>query len=480
MKKFTAKVTLPLMLLLLISCAVNPVTGRKEMMFFSEAEEIAMGRESDPEILKVYGLYEDNRMQQFINAKGQEMARISHRPELTYEFKILDSPIINAFALPGGYVYFTRGILTYFNNEAEFAGVLGHEIGHVTARHSAKQQTKATLAEILLIGGMVVSPAFQEFADLAEGGLQLLFLKFSRDNESQSDQLGVQYSTAIGYDAHHMANFFNTLKQMQDDEGGGLPTFLSTHPDPADRYKKVNQWADVAQQGQLRSDYKESRDSYLQMIDGMIYGEDPRQGYVENDFFYHPQMRFQFPIPAGWQTENSASQVEMAPADGKAYMILTLTDAKTLTAAADSTLVNFDLTQVERKSLTLNNMPVLAMVSEQVDPDTGEGIRVLSYFISYANQIFAFHGLAELADFDQQVAYFNQSMRNFKVLTDPSKINKKPEHLSIHRAGSTSTLQALLVKDKVPSERLKEHAVINGMGLEQVLNTGSLYKVIDK
>lgn len=469
-----------LIFFIISGCAINPVTGKKEMMFFSEEEEIALGKESDPEIVKMYGLYENQQLQNFINQKGQEMARISHRPQLNYEFKILDSPIVNAFALPGGYIYFTRGILTHFNNEAEFAGVLGHEIGHVTARHSARQQTKATVAEILLIGGMLASPAIEEFADVAMGGLQLLFLKFSRDSESQSDELGVQYSTAIGYDAHHMANFFNTLKNMQDGEGGGLPTFLSTHPDPADRYEKVNSLADIAQQGSQQAQYLENRDTYLKMIEGMIYGEDPRQGYVENNNFYHPEMRFQFPIPLKWTTENSSSQVEMAPEDGKAYMILMLADAGSPTAAADSTLKNFDLVQVERKSLTLNAMPVVAMVSEQVDPDTKEGIRVLSYFISYRNQIFAFHGLSALEDFDQQITYFNQTMRNFKVLNDPLKINKKPERISIRKVNHSATLQNLLIDAKVPTEKFKEHSMINGMSLDQQLMSGTLYKVIVK
>ena len=121
--------------LMLSTCAVNPVTGKKELMFMSEEQEIALGQQSDPSIVAMYGLYEDETLQEFINKKGQEMAAISHRPHLKYEFKILDSPVVNAFALPGGYVYFTRGILAHFNNEAEFAGVLGHEIGHITARH---------------------------------------------------------------------------------------------------------------------------------------------------------------------------------------------------------------------------------------------------------------------------------------------------------------------------------------------------------
>ena len=163
---------------LVFACSVNPVTGKKEVMFLSEENEIALGKQNDPQIQAMYGVYEDEAMQKFINEKGKEMAAISHRAHLEYQFRILDSPIINAFALPGGYVYFTRGIMAHFNNEAEFAGVLGHEIGHITARHSAKQYTNQQLAQVLLIGGLIVSKEIRTFANELTQGVQLMFLKF--------------------------------------------------------------------------------------------------------------------------------------------------------------------------------------------------------------------------------------------------------------------------------------------------------------
>ena len=469
------------MLMLFVACAVNPVTGRKQLMFMSEEQEIALGKQSDPSIVAMFGLFEDAKIQKFITEKGMEMAKVSHRPHLPYEFKILDSPVVNAFAVPGGFIYFTRGILAHFNNEAEFAGVLGHEIGHVTARHSASQQTKATVAQILLIGGLVVSPAFRNFANEAQQGLQLLFLKYSRDNESQSDELGVEYSTKIGYDAHEMANFFNTLSQMREGtESESLPTFLSTHPDPGDRSNKVSKMADKAQKT-AGGNFAVNRDQYLRMIDGMIYGDDPKQGYVENNIFYHPEFKFQFPIPAGWQTVNSPSQVQMASSDGKALMILTLTQANSLQAAADTILRQYNLTVVERKSQTLNGMSTLAMVADQTNEQTGQVIRVLTYLISYQNLIFTFHGVSELADFDQQVSHFNQTMRNFKVLNDAAKINKKPQRLSIKSASKNATLQSLLQDSKISDvELMKEHALINGMDLDQTVPKGSFYKIITK
>ena len=479
--KNTLAGTFVLGLLVLSSCAVNPVTGKKEVMFMSEQQEVALGKQSDPSIVAMYGLYDNPELQKFINEKGQEMAKISHRSHLNFEFKILDSPVVNAFAVPGGYVYFTRGILAHFNNEAEFAGVLGHEIGHVTARHSAKQQTKATIAQILFIGGLVVSPAFRTFANEAQQGMQLLFLKYSRDNESQSDELGVEYSTKIGYDAHHMANFFNTLSAMRQGTGNeSLPTFMSTHPDPYDRFQKVGQLADKAQANLDKSAFKTNRNEYMRMLDGLIYGNDPKQGYVENDRFYHPELKFQFPIPKDWQVVNTPSQVQMAAKDGKAMMLLTLTQANSLDEAAQSVLEKYKLTLVEKKNLTLHGMKVLAMVADQVNEQNGQKIRILTYFISYNGLIYTFHGLAELANFDEKVQFFNESMRNFTKLTDQSKINKKPERIRIKSATQNQTLQAFLQKNRVPEKRLKEVAVLNGMALDANVSRGDLLKVVSQ
>src|SRR6187549_130611 len=173
MKKLTFNYSLIALIFLFSTCARNPVTGKKQVVLMSEAQEIAMGKEADPQIVAQYGLYDDKALQAFITEKGKAMAAISHRPNLNYEFKIVDSDILNAFAVPGGYVYFTRGIMAHFNNEAEFAGVLGHEIGHIAYRHSAKQYSNAMLAQLGLVAGAALSPEFAQFADVAQNGIGL-------------------------------------------------------------------------------------------------------------------------------------------------------------------------------------------------------------------------------------------------------------------------------------------------------------------
>ncbi len=279
--------------LLLHSCAVNPVTGKKQFMLVSEQQELAMGKQYNPQVVASMGLYQDDKLQAFIDKKGNEMAKISHRPNLTYKFQIVDSPVVNAFAVPGGYVYFTRGIMAHFNSEAEFMGVLGHELGHITARHSVAQQSKQTLYSGVFMGAMILVPEIQQFGNAGMQGLQLLFLKHSRDHESQSDELGVEYSTKVGYDAREMADFFEVLKRLQlRDNPAGIPNYLSTHPDPSNRYQAVKVNAEKMQQALNTKELKINRDTYLRMIDGIVFGEDPRQGYVENGVFYHPELKF--------------------------------------------------------------------------------------------------------------------------------------------------------------------------------------------
>ncbi|MCB0582550.1 MAG: M48 family metalloprotease [Phaeodactylibacter sp.] len=471
---------LGLIALHLQSCATNPVTGKSQLMLLSKDQEIALGEQSDPEIVAAFGRYDNEEIQNFINEKGQQMARVSHRPELKYEFKVLDSPVVNAFALPGGYVYFTRGILAHFNNEAEFAGVLGHEIGHITARHSAQQYSRQILAQVGLVAGMVLSEDFRQYAGLAQQGIGLLFLKFGRDDESESDRLGVEYSTRIGYDAHQMADFFGTLKRLSDQGGQSIPTFLSTHPDPADRNRKVDQLASQWQQKTSGSQYNVNRNEYLRMIDGLTYGEDPRQGYVESGVFYHPELKFQYPIPSGWRVNNMPSQVQMAPEDGKALMLLTLASGQDPAQAADAMLQQYQLTQISRSNETVNGLRAVSVLAEQANEQTQEVVSILAYLIEYEGRVYQILGMSYKQDFNTYTARFRQTMEGFRKLTDPSKMNVKPERIRIHRVDKDTNLRAALQEAGMPGNRHEELAILNGMELNQPLTRGMLIKVVEK
>ncbi len=471
-------------LITITSCTRNPVTGKREIVLMSKSQELAMGQQYDPEIIKQYGLYDNKILQNLLDTKGKEMGKISHRPEIDYKFRLLDSPVVNAFAVPGGYVYFTRGIMAHFNNEAEMAGVLGHEIGHITARHSAKQYSRQTMIQALYVGGLIFSPQFRNFADLANQGMGLLFLRFSRAHERQSDQLGVEYSTDIGYNSHKMAEFFGTLEKLSS-QSGSLPQFLSTHPDPGDRYRVVNEYTDTMQQRKNVTDtnLKVNRDSYLSLIDGLLFGNDPKQGFVENDKFYHPELLFEFEIPKTWTTNNTPSQVQLIPEGGKSVILFELEAGSDLNTAANAVIERNKITVIEQNSTTVNGNQALAIIGEfkQAGQNGQEGadLRLLTYLIKYNNQIFKFIGLAAKADFNSYFGNFQNTMTSFKKLTDQSKINKLPERIKIVSVKKTGSLQSALADYSINANKYEELSILNGMELNETIQSGTKFKILE-
>jgi predicted Zn-dependent protease len=473
-----------IILSVLTACATNPVTGKKEFMLLSEKQEIAMGQQSDPEIIQYFGIYEDDKLQKFIQRTGERMARVSHRPDLNYEFKIVDSPVVNAFAVPGGYVYFTRGIMAHFNNEAEFAGVLGHELGHITARHSAQQYSNTMLAQVGLAAGMIISPEIAQFADVAQQGIGLLFLKFSRNHEAESDRLGVEYSTKTGYDADEMAGFFQTLDRLRQQAGADpTPTFLSTHPDPADREQRVRKLSAKWKQKLKRDNFETDREAYLQMINGMVYGDDPRQGFRERGVFYHPVLKFKFVTPSEWTFQNTPQQVQMASKDGGALLVLRLAPGNSLEQAAQTMLEQNQLNVVESRQVDVNGLNALAVVAdqEQQQQQQNQGsIRTLTYFIQYDNNIYSLMGVSSTQNFSSFSDTFLNSMRSFSQLTDQSKINVSPEKISIQEAPESGTLAQVFAALGVDPDRRDELAILNGMELSSRVERGMLLKTISR
>jgi predicted Zn-dependent protease len=469
---------------MLSGCSKNPVTGKKEIILMSKEKELAIGAESHPAVVASMGLYDDKNLQAFINDKGVAMGKISHRPELDYKFYIVDSPVVNAFAVPGGYVYFTRGIMAHFNNEAEFAGVLGHEIGHVTARHSARQQTSQIIGQVGLMAGMVLSPQIRSMGDQAAQAVQALFLSYSRDHETESDKIGVGYSSKIGYDAHEMADFFGTLKRISAKSGQSIPTFQSTHPDPGDRQKKVEALATEYQKA-TPGNYAINRDQYLKRIDGIIYGEDPKQGFVENNQFYHPELKLQFPVPSGWQYENTPAQFQMAAKDGKSMMLFTMGEGKSLDEAAQAVIKNYNLQVAENNKVTINGNPAIALISTQAgqqgQQQTAEATtKVASWLIQYGGNIYALHGVATAATFDNNVNQFRSVAQGFKSVSDANILNRQPERIRIKTVQRSGTLQETLKDYNMPDGKLGDLAILNGMELNARVEKGMLIKTLGK
>src|SRR5262252_8519126 len=329
-----AALALLTMALALAGCATNPVTGKSQFSLVSSAQEEQIGREGFPAVVAEYGAYGDTALQAYVDTVGHRLARVSHLPNLKWRFTLLDDPTVNAFAMPGGYIYVTRGILVHLNSEAQLAGVLGHEIGHVTARHTANRMTQQQLTGLGLGLASAFSPSIARYGQLAQPGLQLMFLKYSRDDETQADELGVAYATAAGYDPREIPATYAMLKRVSDRAGQRLPGYLSTHPDPGNREKKTRALAHKATEG--KTGLTVHGRSYVQRMNGVVFGKDPRQGFLEGTHYYHPQLHFQVSFPADWKVEDGRSAVRAASPEEQptSRMELTLTQKNDLSPAA--------------------------------------------------------------------------------------------------------------------------------------------------
>jgi predicted Zn-dependent protease len=338
------------------------------------------------------------------------------------------------------------------------------------------------------MGAIIANPRLAQFGETASQGLGLLFLKFGRDAERQSDDLGVEYSTKIGYDAHQMAGFFNTLQRKGEQSGAQeLPDFLSTHPNPGDRNIAVNKKATEVQKALQVNNPQVNRNAYLKRIEGLIYGEDPKAGFLENSVFYHPVLKLQFNVPQNWNYQNNPDRVVMAPKDGKAMMFLTLVKGTSLEQAAATTMQQYGLQVTSSRETNVNNLAALLVEGfqqpqqqQQQQQQAGAVVQTLSYFIKYDNNIYHIMGVAGQADFNNYGQYFVNTMRSFRQLTDQAKLNKKADRIRIKTVRQSSTLGQALKTFGMPDNRLDELAILNGMKSTDKVLQGSLIKIIDK
>ncbi len=462
---------------LLTSCSVDPVTGKRTFNLIPEEQEMAMGREYDPQISAMYGIYEDKALREYVAGIVERLGKVSHRSGIPYKARVMDSPVVNAFAIPGGYVYVTRGLLAYLEDEAALAGVMGHEIGHVAARHSVEQMSQAQLLQIGLGLGAALSETFARYAGIAQQGLGLLFLKFGRDDEREADRLGVEYATKIGYDTHSMAAFFTVLDRMSSANGPGLPDFLSTHPNPRERVAKVGRLTEEWEKKVNKPSYVKNREAYLNHIDGLVFGNDPRQGFVENNVFYHPGLKFQFPTPAGWKVNNLPTQVQMVAEKQAAAIIFKLDEAKTAATAADVFVQNNKLRVESRKSLKVHGAPAVELTG--IVAGARDTVKVMSYFIRHKQAVYSFVGYSSPAGFHAYAPLFRKTMGGLRGLTDRDKLNRQPLRVHIRALPRAMTLTQALKYFKVPGDKMEEHFLLNAsLKPGQKLKKGFRIKVV--
>lgn len=462
-------------LLLAAACAVNPATGRREFMLVTEQQEVALGRESDPAIVAQFGLVDDPALQEYVTDLGLRLAAGSERPDLPWSFKVVDDPQVNAFALPGGYIYVTRGILAHFDSEAELAGVLGHEIGHVTARHGASQMSRQQLQQIGLGIGMIASETFRQYSALAATGLQLMNLSYSRDDESQSDRLGLRYISRLDYDADAMIGVFEMLATAGGgSDEGRLPEWQSTHPYPETRSADMR--AEIQRTGVSREGLIE-RDRYLDMLDGMVYGEDPRNGYFEGQRFLHPDLAFELSFPDGWSTVNQRDQVGAVSAQEDAIVVLGVAPDVSSPAEGVRAFLSQDgitggpLSESESTGVTTAR-------ANFASPGENGTIDGEIAFHSYDGVTYRILGYAAAANWSARRASVATTVSSFAPVTDPSVLGVQPPRLRIVTLPEAMSLNSF-VRSNPQSLEIEELARLNRVSPSEVISGGTQIKLVE-
>ena len=435
LRAHVAAAVVAIVAMLVSSCATNPATGKSEFSLMSEAQEIQLGQEMDPQVKQEMGVYDDAELQRYVSDVGMRLARASERPNLPWSFTVVDEPAINAFALPGGKIYVTRGILAYLHDETQLAGVLGHEIGHVTARHSAQQYTKATSAGVGLALLGIFVPEAQPYQGIAEQALGVLFLKYGRDDELQADRLGVQYTAKTGWNPAGVAGMLRTLARLDEASGSsrGVPNWLSTHPAPADRVAQVQRFIEehpsvVGTAGADRRTGDLSR-----LVDGMVFGDSPSDGIVRGNQFLHPDLRLRLVFPQGWEIRNSATQVLAKAPDRDNFLILQLVPnvRGSLQQIAQGTMANAGFRQLQGERANVNGLDAYVGVYQGNMEGLGTAGTVAAHIV-HDGKVYLIAGIAPANQFNSAQSQFLASIRSFRQLSQQEAASIRPNRLDIY------------------------------------------------
>ena len=454
-------------------CTINPATGRAALTgTVTTADENRIGREQHPQIVQAFGgTYDDPKLSQYVNKVGQSLARYTERPDITYTFTILDTPIVNAMATPGGYIYVTRGLLALADNVAELAGVLGHELGHVTARHHAQQQSRQTLASIGMLGAAVagsivgVPPGLMQGTQLtALGFLQ----SFSREQEFESDQLGARYMSKAGYDPGAMATFLRKLQAQSDLESTVLGQatraerfdFLATHPNTADRIDRAIQTANLAPVAKPIV----GRDSYLDIIDGMLYGSPPSEGFIRGRVFAHPVLRIRFEVPPEYQLFDTRKAI-YAQGPGNAVIVF---DADPQPAKTQNlTMVQYvsAATKIAAAQVTTERVNGLEAAMASVTAKGRDGqveLRLAAVRVD-ATHVYRFRFITPASLLTQLAGANQHTFQSFRRLTQVEAAALKPLRVRVVTVKSGDTVASLAKRMAFDNHAAERFRVLNGL-----------------
>jgi predicted Zn-dependent protease len=470
------------MSLALASCATNPVTGNPNFVTMSESKEVQIGRSEDPKVRKQYGAYDNATLQQYVNEVGQRLAKASHRPNLEYHFLVVDSPEVNAFALPGGYIYITRGIIAYLNSEAELAAVLGHEIGHVTARHSVQQLSAATAAQV---GASIL----QIFVPQARGGLGdtainlfggALLSGYGREHELEADRLGSEYLARTGYDPQAMVNVVGVLKNQElfdaevaKSEGREPRAYhglFASHPDNDTRLQQVVGEAARFKQSTTRI----AREEFLRKIDRMVFADSPDQGVVRDNTLYHTGLGLVMHFPQGWRVKNQPQNVTAASPKDEAIIDLRMAGpAKGSPSEVLRKLVNAGF-GAEVTPATINGLPA-AMTSTRIQ---GKPTRVAVVFLG--KNAFAIGAQAQDGQaMSRFLPEIEEAQKSFHAITGAERALAQPLTLRIITARARLTFTELARTSPLGKNAEGYLRVINGLYPSGEPVAGQALKIVE-
>lgn len=472
-----------------VSLEINPVSGNKRAFGYSWEEEEKIGAQADGEIIAQYGLYENEELSEYVSQIGQDLLEESHlRREDTpqkfrdteFTFRVLNSEVVNAFALPGGYVYVTRGLLGHLNNEAQLAVVLGHEIGHVAARHASQRAVEQQIGQVAIIGGAVLGQSLGydpgNILQLSSQTAQLLFLKYGRDDERESDALGVEYSAMEGYVAAEGADFFTSLKRISEQHGGGIPTLLSSHPDPGEREKNIpkmaQEWAEKGYEQTIID-----KDEYLGMIENIIYGKNPREGFVRNGLFYHPDLKFQFMVPDGFEVINQPSAVILVNDDQNAISQFTIdTENDSPQSSVRAFLGQDGITPIKQGNYSNNGMSGYQGVAKAFTQDSSE-LRIQITAVAYQGNIYRFLNYTLAEQYPEYEERFSKLPHSFAQLTDSNILNIKPVRLELITTSRSAPFSSFLPNELPMEIQPIDVAILNQVELDQEIEKGTKLKM---
>ncbi|HEX2113791.1 MAG TPA: M48 family metalloprotease [Alphaproteobacteria bacterium] len=472
-------------------CTTNPATGGQSFTaFMSQEKELEVGRDEHPKILKQFGgELDDPKLRAYVDGIGQRLARQSELPDLKFTFTVLNSDITNAFALPGGYVYVTRGLLSLASNEAELAGVIGHEIGHVTARHTAQRYSRAVATGIAATAVGVLESVFLGTNVIGQVGAQagqLYIASYSRDQEFEADTLGVRYLARSDYAPNAMSTFLAKLQaesalaaELAGKPGSTNDTnIMATHPRTQDRVREAI--AAAREQGEVGPDARVGREEFLSAIDGMAYGGDRKSGFIRNRTFIHPSLRFQFEVPTGFQLVNSDRNV-VARGPNQATIIF---DRETRPQVAGVAMANYltavwgrnvRLQNVER--LTINELEAATGVTRLQGNGAVRDIRLIAIRFD-PSTIYRFMFVTQPADTASLSEPLRRTTYSFRKLSEADAARATPLRVRFVTVGASDTVASLARRMAFDTAQEQRFRVLNGLQPDEALRPGDRVKII--